>query len=121
MSIPYGQKCVHGGSKWRAGTKGTDVRLDEWCEGGLGNRGTTAEAARQCSNDRKEWRPLAHMLLNEFHEAIFAWPVSFRTALPCSGGSHLERGVMPLHDAVGINCEKGITTENQGAGATYKG
>ena len=24
---------------------------------------------------------------------------------------HLERGGMPLHDGVGINCEKGATTE----------
>ena len=30
---------------------------------------------------------------------------------------HLERGGMPLHDAVGVNCEKRATTENQGAGA----
>ena len=30
--------------------------------------------------------------------------VFFRTALPCSGGYHMERGGMPLHDAVGINC-----------------
>ena len=29
--------------------------------------------------------------------------VFFRTALPCSGGYHLERGGMPLHDAVVIN------------------
>ena len=42
--------------------------------------------------------------------------VFFRTALPCSGGYHMERGGMPLHDAVGINCKKGATTENQGAG-----
>ena len=39
--------------------------------------------------------------------------VFFRTALPCSGGYHMERGGMPLHDAVGINCKKGVTTENQ--------
>ena len=39
-------------------------------------------------------------------------PVFFRTALPCSGGYHMERGGMPLHDAVGINCKKGTTTEN---------
>ena len=39
--------------------------------------------------------------------------VFFRTALPCSGGYHMERGVMPLHDAVMINCIKGATTENQ--------
>ena len=40
--------------------------------------------------------------------AIFVW-----TALPCSGGYHMERGEMQLHDAVGINCEKVATTENQ--------
>ena len=28
---------------------------------------------------------------------------------------------MPLHDAVGINCRKGVTTENQGAGVNYMG
>ena len=27
----------------------------------------------------------------------------------------METGGMPLHDAVGINCEKGATTENQGS------
>ena len=32
----------------------------------------------------------------------------FRTALPCSGGYYMERGGMPLHDAVGINCKKGV-------------
>ena len=26
---------------------------------------------------------------------------------------------MPLHDAVGINCKKGATTENQGSGVEY--
>ena len=32
---------------------------------------------------------------------------------------HLERGGMPLHDAVGINCKKGATTENQVSGVKY--
>ena len=41
-------------------------------------------------------------------------PVYFWTALLCSGGCHLERGGMPLHDAVGINCKKGTPTEYQG-------
>ena len=46
------------------------------------------------------------------------WPfllghVFFRTVLPCSGGYHLEIGGMPLHNAVRINCEKGVTTKNQ--------
>ena len=56
----------------------------------------------------------------------FMWPfllgpVFCQTALPCSGGYHLERGGMPLHDAVGINCKKDTTTENQGSGVKYMG
>ena len=31
--------------------------------------------------------------------------VFFRTALPCSGGYHMERGGMPLHDAVRLSCQ----------------
>ena len=30
-------------------------------------------------------------------------------------------GGMPLHDAVGRNCEKGATSENQSAGVKYMG
>ena len=30
-------------------------------------------------------------------------------------------GEKPLHDAVGINCENGATTENQGADVKYMG
>ena len=40
----YGQKGVDGGSKLRAGTRETDVRLDGWCEllkVALGNSGMT--------------------------------------------------------------------------------
>ena len=48
-------------------------------------------------------------------------PVLFRTSLPCSGGYHMERDGMQLHDAVGINCEKGATTVNQGADVKYMG
>ena len=59
--------------------------------------------------------------VTEFHAAILLGTVFFRTALPCSGGYHLERGGMPLHDAVGINCKKGATTENQGSGVKYMG
>ena len=82
----------------------------------FGNRGVTVEAAQHYAKDRKEWRALVHMKLNEFHAAILLCSVFFRTALPCSGGYHLERGGMPLHDAVGINHRNGETTENQGAG-----
>ena len=44
--------------------------------------------------------------------------VFFRTF---SGGYHMERGGMPLHDAVGINCKKGATTENQDSVVKYMG
>ena len=47
--------------------------------------------------------------------------VFFRTALPCSGGYHMERGGMPLHDAVGINCKMGATTENKDSAVKYMG
>ena len=30
-------------------------------KGALGSRGMTVEAARQCAEDRKEWRALVHM------------------------------------------------------------
>ena len=48
-----------------------------WMDGvkvALGNRVMMLESVRQCAKDRKEWRALVHMLLNEFHAAIFAWP-----------------------------------------------
>ena len=56
----------------------------------------------------------------------FTWPflllpVFFRTALPCSGGYHLETGKMPIHDAVGINYKNGATIEYQGADVNYMG
>ena len=47
-----------------------------------------------------------------------------RTALVLSdrpGGYHMERGGMPFHDAVEINCKKGATTENQGSDVKYMG
>ena len=47
--------------------------------------------------------------------------VFFRTALPCAGGYRMERGGMPLHDAVGINCKKGATIETQDSAVKYMG
>ena len=54
----------------------------------------------------------------------FTWPLLlghefFQTALLCSGCYHLAREGMPLHDAVGINCKKGATTENQSPAVKY--
>ena len=60
------------------------------------------------------------MELIEFHAAFLHGPEFVRTALPCSGGYHLERGGMPLHDRVWVNCKQG-DTENHGAGVKYMG
>ena len=34
---------------------------------------------------------------------------------------HLERGEMLLQDVVGVNCKRGVTSENQGTGTQYIG
>ena len=52
---------------------------------------------------------------------FYLGPVFFRAALPCSGGYHLARGGMPLHDEVDINYKKGANTENQGVDVKYMG
>ena len=36
--VPYGKNGVDGRSKWRVGTRETEVRLDGWCKGGLGQQ-----------------------------------------------------------------------------------
>ena len=36
--VSFGQKGFEGGGKGRAGTRETEVRLDEWREGGLGQQ-----------------------------------------------------------------------------------
>ena len=56
--VPYGKKCVDGRSQWGAGTRETEVRLDEWCEGGLRQQRNDCVG---CAKDRKEWRALVHM------------------------------------------------------------
>ena len=40
--------------------------------------------------------------------------------LGCSGGYHLERDPMPLHDAIGINRKKGATTETRSRCQVYE-
>ena len=58
------RRVLHdGGSKWRASTRETEVRLG-WMDGvkvALGNRGMTVESSGQCAKDRKEWRAMIHM------------------------------------------------------------
>ena len=58
--VSYDQKGIDGGSKWRSGTRETEVWLDGWCERGLGQQRNDGEAARQCAKNRKEWRTLVY-------------------------------------------------------------
>ena len=46
---------------------------------------------------------------------------SFRSPSLALVDYHLERGGMPLHDAVGVNCKRGATTKNHGVGAWHIG
>ena len=79
-----------------------------------------ATEERQCRLQKNEWKignsgePWCIWTWRSFMRPFLFGPLFFRTALPCSGGYHLERGGVPLHDAVGVNCQKGATTENQG-------
>ena len=56
-----------------------------------------------------------------FTRLFLVGPLFFPTSLPRSGGYHLDRNWMLLHDAVGKKCKKGATTENQGEGVKYTG
>ena len=71
-----------------------------WIDGvkvALGNRVMRVEDTRESG---EPWYICNWM---SFMQAVLLGPVFFRTYLPCSGGYQLERGGMPLHDAVGIN------------------
>ena len=75
-----------------------------WMDGvkvALGNRGIMAEAARQSAKDRREWRAL------EPWSPFLLGTVFFRAALQCSSDNYMERGGIPLYDAVGLNRKKG--------------
>ena len=41
-----------------------------------------------------------------FTQPFLLGTVFIPTGLPCSGGYHMERGGMPLHDEVRINCKR---------------
>ena len=96
-----------------------------WMDGvkvALSNKKMTVEAARQYAQDRRKWRTLVRMELILFHAAVFAWPCVLSDIPPVhwwlSPGE--ERDAVTC-DAVGMNCEKGATTENQVAGVKYMG
>ena len=51
----------------------TEVRLDEWCEGGLRQQRNDGGGCATMRERSREWRTLVHMLVNQFYGAIFAW------------------------------------------------
>ena len=88
------------------GKRETEVRLDGWCECGLRqqrNDGGGSATMRERSERVGSPGTYATELVSRCH---FCLALFFRTALPCSGGYHLERGGMPVHDEVGINYKK---------------
>ena len=82
-----------------------------WMDGVKVALGMTVEAAGQCAKDMKKWRALVHMSLNKFRAAIFAWSCVLSDRPPMRWWLSHGEG----RDAVGINCKKGATTENQGS------
>ena len=48
-------------------------------------------------------------------------PRSFRPSFRVLVDYHLDRGGMPLHETIGVNCKRVATSDNQGAGAWYMG
>ena len=105
--LPYGQKGVDGRSQWEMGARQTKVSLDGWCEVALGKKECRWRLRDNARTTRKRGEPWYICNWISFTQPSLLGPVFFWTALPCSGGYHMERGGMPLHDAVGINCKKG--------------
>ena len=67
---------VDGGSKWRACTRETEVRLDGWCEGSLGQQRNDGGGCASM-RERSERVESPGTYVTEFQAAIFAWPCSF--------------------------------------------
>ena len=90
-------------SKWMAGMRETEVWLDGWCKGGLGqhrNDGGGCATMRERSERVESRGTYGTEWVSRGQILLFA--VFFRTPLPHTGGYRLERGKKQLHDAVGI-------------------
>ena len=96
--------------------------LRKWCEGGLRQQRNDGGGCVTMHErlERVEESPGTCNWIS-FMRPFLHGTVFFRTTLPCSGGYHMERGRVRLHDEVGINCMTGATTENQGSGVKYMG
>ena len=88
-----------------------EVMLDERCDG-LGQQRDDSGGYSTMHKD-KEWRAMMYMY--EFQTPIFTWSLcSFGLPSISLVSYQLERNGMPLHDVVGVNCNKGTTTDEGG-------
>ena len=69
----------------------------------------------------KECGALVHIEFIAIDVAIFTRSMFFGPPLRSLVDYNMERGGMPLHHTVGVNCINGATTENQGSSARCMG
>ena len=83
----------------------TEVRLDGWCKGGLRQQRNDGGGCATMHERPERVESPAWYICNwmSFTRLFLLGPVIFRTDLPCSGGYHMYRGGMLLHDEVGID------------------
>ena len=101
-------RTVSSGSKWRAGTRETEVRLGGWCEGGLGQQRNDcggcasirerSERVESTGTYVTEWVSRCHYCL-----ALCSFEPPSRALVVITW---IGVAGMPLIDAVGINCKK---------------
>ena len=104
-----------------AGTRETEVGLDGWCEGGLGQQRSDGGGGASLRERSESVESPGTYELNEFHAAIFALLIVLSDCPPVLWWLSPGEGGMPLHNAVVINCKNGATFENQGVGVKYIG
>ena len=95
--------------------------MDVWCEGGLGQQRNAGRGCAKMHEREERVETLVHMKLIYFYSSIFAGPRVRSDRPPVLWWLSPGEGVMPLHDAVLVNCKNGATIKNQGAGVKYMG
>ena len=104
-----------------AGTRETEVRLNGWCEGGLMQQRNDGGGCATMRERSERVESPGTYVTESVSRSIFASHCVLSDRPPVLWWLSWERGGMPLHDAVGINCKRGATTENQGSGVKFMG
>ena len=88
-------------------------RLDGWCEGGLGQERVDCEGCvTMCERYGRVKSSIAYVDGLVLRGHFFYYVLLDRSLAICSlGGYHLEMGGMSLHNAVLVNCKKGVTAD----------